>query len=59
MYNTTFCLNSQSLAVFCTFFPVTFTQLIHTGGCLPQNIEIFRLAFHLHVFVYSELNACV
>lgn len=40
MYNTTFCLNSQSLAFFfSTFFFVTFTQLIHTGWlcCSPPK----------------------
>lgn len=31
MYNTTFCLNSQSLAFFFNIlFSVTYTQLIHT-----------------------------
>lgn len=64
MYNTTFCLNSQSLA----FFFVVFLLHLHNsytlgdGDVFPQNINLIMLIMHLNLCVlcmYILLNACV
>ena len=65
MYNTTFCLNSQSLAVFLgTFF--FSLHYIHNSYALdeevfPQHINLvmWSMCLNLRVCVYLVLNVCV